>query len=475
MNHTIAAIATAPGEGGIGIIRISGDDSFKILKNIFRYPSGKEIDHPEPRKMIYGNIISSEYNDISQKDSNSEIYSSYSVIDECMAVYMKAPHTYTGEDVVEIQCHGSTVSLRKILSLVLSKGAGLAEHGEFTKRAFLNGRIDLSQAEAVIDLIRAKSEDGLASAVSQLHGSVSQEIRSIRKKMADLLSDIIVHIEYPEEDLEELLYDNLILSIDDIYKQIDKLYGTADTGRMLKDGIRIAIIGRPNVGKSSLLNCLLKENRAIVTDIPGTTRDTIEESALIGGIPVRMVDTAGIRETEDRIEQIGIQKSMESLQQADIILLLFDASESAKDIDRDFLKMVEGKKYIVLLNKTDLGISTDNISSFLVDSPPAKVIPISVLRGDGISELIQEIQNYVYGGKVVPEYSLLISNVRHEELLRQSLQLLQDARGMLEQNEALDFAECDIREAWMKLGEITGEAVTDDIVSEVFSRFCLGK
>ena len=474
MDHTIAAVATAPGEGGIGIIRVSGSDSLDILKRIFRFKSGKKIENIEPRRMIYGDIV----------DTLPE--GSGQTIDECMAVYMKAPHTYTGEDVVEIQCHGSMISLRKILLLTLACGAQLADRGEFTKRAFLNGRIDLSQAEAVIDIIKAKSEAGFGSAVSQLQGALSVRIREIRKNMADMLADIVAHIEYPEEDLEELTYADILNKIDNIKSEIKKLTDTADTGRALRDGLKVAIVGRPNVGKSSLMNAVLREERAIVTDIPGTTRDTIEEAASIGGIPVRIIDTAGIRETDDTIERIGIEKSRESMMNADIVLVMLDGSVSITEEDIDIISAASGKKCVFIINKSDLENVTNEstLKEALCLMPEAssvgniediQIISMSAVSGEGISELRDVIKKTVYNGEVSPGDDLLITNVRHEELLRGSMKLLNDAEQMLQNGEALDFAESDIREAWLMLGEITGEAVTDDIVSEVFSRFCLGK
>ena len=493
MDHTIAAIATAPGEGGIGIIRISGYDSFDILKKIFRFKSGKVMLSAEPRRMIYGNIIDifKEHDQQSPGSAENEDRSvekiSADIIDECMVVYMKEPHTYTGEDVVEIQCHGSIISLRKILTLVLKCGAELAERGEFTKRAFLNGRIDLSQAEAVIDIIKARSETGYDAAVAQLQGALSRRIKAIRKNMADLLADIVAHIEYPEEDLEELTYAQIINSLDSIKADIKKLADTSDTGRALRDGLKVAIVGRPNVGKSSLMNAVLREERAIVTDIPGTTRDTIEEAASIGGIPVRIIDTAGIRDTDDTIEKIGIEKSRESMMQADVVLMMADGSHKLSDDDIDIIRSITttGKKCIFIINKSDLERVTDRNS--IIDalwmmpessqgyiSDPC-IITMSAVSGDGIDELRNEIKRIVYNGEAAPSDDLLITDVRHEEILRNALGLLGDARGMLENGEALDFAESDIRESWMLLGEITGEAVTDDIVTEVFSRFCLGK
>ncbi len=499
MDHTIAAIATAPGEGGIGIIRISGYDSFDILKKIFRFKSGKKLFDIEPRKMVYGNIVdilSNQTLNLTENDAsphkNKEnakktMEDSYNVIDECMAVYMKAPHTYTGEDVVEIQCHGSIISLRRILTLVLNCGADMADKGEFTKRAFLNGRIDLSQAEAVIDIIKAKSETGYDAAVAQLQGTLSKRIKNIRRNMADLLADIVAHIEYPEEDLEELIYSKIISSLDDIKSDIKKLADTSDTGRALRDGLKISIVGRPNVGKSSLMNAILREERAIVTDIPGTTRDTIEEAAYIGGIPVRIIDTAGIRETEDTIEKIGIEKSRESMMQADVILMMTDGSRALSDDDIEIIRLIVNtdKKCIFIVNKSDLGCITksDDIADIISRMPEASsglllnlcIITMSTVSGDGIDRLRDEIKRMVYNGEAAASDEILIADVRHEQILRNSLKLLGDARGMLENGEALDFAESDIRESWMLLGEITGESVTDDIVSEVFSRFCLGK
>jgi tRNA modification GTPase len=470
MDHTIAAIATAPGEGGIGIIRISGFDSFSILKKMFRYRSGKMISYPEPRRMIYGNIL----NLSDESDSSS-------VIDECMSVYMKAPHTYTGEDVVEIQCHGSIVSLRRILAQVLDCGAELAEKGEFTKRAFLNGRIDLSQAEAVIDIVKAKSDTGLDSAVSQLQGVLSLRIREIRKNIADMLADIVAHIEYPEEDLEELTYADILNKLSIIKSEIKKIADTADTGRVFRDGLKVAIAGRPNVGKSSLMNAVLCEERAIVTDIPGTTRDTIEEYAAIGGIPIRIIDTAGIRQTDDTIEKIGIEKSRSSIYHADIVLIMIDGSSEISDEDINIFSSVTDKKTIFIINKSDLRciVDEDMLKRCIEKSSPwlagSAVISMSAKSGEGIDTLKDEIKRIVYNGEASAQDEVMITNVRHEQLLKNSLSLLDDAEEMLINGEALDFPESDIREAWMTLGEITGDAVTDDIVNEVFSRFCLGK
>ena len=464
MEDTIAAIATAPGEGGIGIIRISGEEALPILEKIFRKANGLNIKNPEVRRMIYGNII----------DLDG------SIIDEAMVVYMKKPHTYTGEDVVEIQSHGSMASMRKILTLAMNCGAMAAERGEFTKRAFLNGRIDLSQAEAVIDIIKAKSDTALESAVSQLGGALSNTIGEIRKRMADLLSEIIARIEYPEEDLEELLYENIIAEINNISASIAKIYESADTGRIIRDGLRVSIVGRPNVGKSSLLNLILNENRAIVTDIPGTTRDTIQEYASIGGIAVVLTDTAGIRETDDVIERMGIEKSLNAVASSDLIIFMVDGSEPMNDEDIEVMHGINTENTIVLINKSDISddkssaaVREQVIKYFGADHPA--VIGISAQTGEGRDLLVDAVKQFVYKGKAVPDYDEVITNVRHINLIKQSLGYMHEAVEMLEAGEALDFAETDIRAAWTLLGEITGDSVSDDIISEVFSRFCLGK
>ncbi|MCI8284542.1 MAG: tRNA uridine-5-carboxymethylaminomethyl(34) synthesis GTPase MnmE [Firmicutes bacterium] len=466
MEQTIAAIATAPGEGGIGIVRISGSEALGILKDVFRYKSGKILSEVEERRMIYGNIV----------DENG-------IVDEAMVVYMKSPRTYTGEDVVEIQCHGSIISLRRILSLALERGAALAERGEFTKRAFLNGRIDLSQAEAVIDVIKAKSDAGYDSAVMQLQGGLSDTVKKIRLSLADLLSDIVAHIEYPEEDLEELTYKNIISELDLISADIKKLADSFDTGRTIREGLRVCIVGRPNVGKSSLMNSILKVERAIVTDIPGTTRDTIEESASIGGIPVIITDTAGIRETDDTIEKIGIEKSRLSILSADFIIMMIDGSSDLLEEDFDILYSIRDKKSVIVLNKTDLDqkitkeyfCGSEDIKKIFSDIKMPVVVELSTVTMDGLDALTDEVKKSVYNGETSASGDILITNVRHLSLLKESLNSISDAKGMLENEEALDFAECDIRSAWLSLGEITGEAVTDDVIQEVFSRFCLGK
>lgn len=457
MEDTIAAVATAYGEGGIGIIRISGEEALPILQEIFEFHG--DTDTFTSRRMTYGKIIDKEKNQI---------------IDEVLAVYMKGPKTYTAEDVVEINCHGSMVSLRKTLALVLRKGARLAEPGEFTKRAFLNGRLDLSQAEAVIDMIRAKTDKSFDVAVSQLEGRLSLKVEEIRQKLLDLLVDITVNIDYPDEDIEEMTYEKLEESIVETQDMIEKLLATSSTGRMIREGIKIAIVGKPNVGKSSLMNGILKETRAIVTDIPGTTRDTIEEVLSIRNIPVYLVDTAGIRETSDKVEKMGIEKSKEAFNQADFILFLLDGSRPLEEEDLQIMEFLKERKSLVLINKRDLGeaISIEEIAAKL---PASQVIEASLLKGQGITEIEDAVEDLVYGGEIVQKESMMVNNVRHIELLQQAVKSLTDALHMSERREALDFIEVDVKNAYERLGEIIGETVSDDIINEVFARFCLGK
>lgn len=454
MNDTISAISTAYGEGGIGIVRMSGSRSYEILSDIF-----DNIDKVENRKLTYGHIRD-------PRDGRT--------VDEVLVAYMKAPHTYTGEDVVEINCHGSIVALRKILDITLKEGASLAEKGEFTKRAFLNGKIDLSQAEAVIDLIKASSSSGYDVALSQLDGSFGKNISEIRQKLVDILVDITVNIDYPDEDIEEILYENLRKNIFKIKEDIDYLISTSDTGRILKDGIKIAIIGKPNVGKSSLMNRLLMENRAIVTDIPGTTRDVIQENMMIRNIPVILIDTAGIRETDDKIEKIGIEKSKETFNDADLILFLLNSGDVITDEDYSIMNRVANKNVLVLLNKSDMDrkIETDRIKEILGDKT---FLDTSMETGQGVEELKDIIEKMVYKGNLKQDNSLIVTNARHLNLLRDASAFLEDSLKSIDSNQPLEFIEIDVKNTYDDLGAILGEEVGDDILNEVFSRFCLGK
>ena len=409
--------------------------------------------------MTYGRITDSKSGDI---------------IDEVLAVYMKGPSTYTGEDVAEINCHGSIVSLRKTLALVLREGARMAEPGEFTKRAFLNGRMDLSQAEAVIDVIRAKADASYDAALSQMEGDLSRKVSEIRKKILDTLVDITVNIDYPDEDIEELTYEKLQGNLEDAGKDVEALLATAGSGRMIKEGIRVAIIGKPNVGKSSLMNGLLRESRAIVTEIPGTTRDTIEEAVSIRSIPVYLIDTAGIRDTEDVVEKIGIERTRKALESADFIIFVTDASSPLDEEDREIIEELKDRKSLVLLNKQDLGnaVTARDIQDI---SPNSDVVETCLLTGEGIEQIEDRIEALVYGGKLAQKDSVMVNNVRHEELLRKAGQSLQDAEEITRAREALDIIEIDIRQSYDDLGEIIGETVSDEVLDEVFSRFCLGK
>jgi tRNA modification GTPase len=429
MEQTIAAIATAFGEGGIGIVRISGKRASEILNKIFVPAYCQQSEPIANRQLVYGHIISPDTKQL---------------VDEVLAVYMKAPSTYTREDVVEIHCHGSSVSLSKTLSLVLSCGARLATPGEFTKRAFLNGRIDLSQAEAVIDVIRAKTEKSFEVAMGQLEGHLSTKVKECRKSLMDLLVELAVNIDYPDEDIEELTYHNILKSLSQIGDEIDLLLATADTGRMIRDGLRVTIVGKPNVGKSSLMNALLRESRAIVTEIPGTTRDTIEEVLSLRGIPVYLTDTAGIHRTEDYIEQIGIERSKEAFNKADLIVFMVDGSQPLREEDYEIAKHIGERKVIVLLNKGDLGkmVTQGQLKVLL---PQAIVIDTAVIEKKGIHELEDQIESLVYEGHVKQENSSILTNARHNDLLSRARQGLLDASEMANEKQALDFIEVDVR------------------------------
>ncbi len=459
MEDTIVAIATALGEGGIGIVRISGEKSKDILKKIFKPVNAKgDFDMSlSGRKMIYGHVINHEQ-----------------VIDEAMAVFMAAPKTYTTEDVVEIYCHGSVVALKKTLELALNHGARLAERGEFTKRAFLNGRLDLSQAEAVIDLIKAKTNKTFDVAMSQLEGALSLEIKFIRKELMDTLVDITVNLDYPDEDIEELTYDKLSNSLAVIHEKIMKLKDTSSKGKIIRDGLNTAIIGKPNVGKSSLMNALLKEQRAIVTDIAGTTRDTIEEIIDINGIPVKIVDTAGIRETDDKVEIIGIEKAKKSFNEADLVIFILDAAKPLSKEDMDIFEYLNPEKSIVLLNKIDMGAVIDKMKVESIKLG-VKVIETSLINSQGVTLLEDAITSMVYNGQVSNDHQVLITNARHVDLIQKSSESMIDAMAATSRKEALDFIEVDVKRTFELLGEIIGETISDDIIDEVFARFCLGK
>ena len=457
MEETIAAIATPFGEGGIGIIRMSGEESLKIIKDIFVPASGKPLTN---RMLTYGHVYDDEKN----------------VIDEVMAVFMKAPKTYTREDVVEINCHGGVVPVQKILSLILSKGARLAEPGEFTKRAFLNGRLDLTQAEAVIDLISAKAEKTFDVAMKQLESAISGKIRECREALTDVLVNLTVNIDYPDEDIEEITYKELVHDLETVLSEIKLLLAGFDTGKILKEGLRVAIIGKPNVGKSSLMNALLKESRAIVTDIPGTTRDTIEENLSIRGIPVVLTDTAGIRETEDYVEAMGIERSKESFNRADLIIMVMDGSGEIENTDLEIIEKLDPVKSVILLNKNDLatGIAVDDVKR-ITPNGETEVISVSMKKTDDILRIEEILLERICLGKVTQQNSAVITNVRQKNLLDTAALSLSDAIEATYALEPLEVLEIDVKEAYLALGEILGEETAENILEEVFSRFCLGK
>ena len=466
MEDTIAAISTAYGEGGIGIVRVSGSESLPLLRKIFvaagSADSGQQVtavDELQDRRMMYGHIVD-------PADGH--------VIDECMAVCFREPRSYTTEDMAEIYCHGSMVSLKNTLALALRSGARPAEPGEFTKRAFLNGRIDLAQAEAVIDMVKAKTDSGYDMAIAQLEGELSRRVKSIRKELMELLVEMVVNIDYPEEDIEEITLKNTEEKLSLIGDMIRELVENSSSGRMIREGVRIAIAGMPNVGKSSLMNAILKENRAIVTEIPGTTRDTIEESANIRGIPVVMVDTAGIHDTDDRVEILGIKRSRQAFQDADYIIMVLDGSRELMPEDVNLLHEIDSKPFLVVINKMDLRqvLSDDEVRSIL---PDCDIVHTSIKEEDGITDIEDRVEELVFGGGLRNRESLLVSNVRHIDLLRRAGEDISRGKAMAAAGEALDIIEVDARAAFDSLGEIIGETVSDEVLDEVFSRFCLGK
>ena len=409
--------------------------------------------------MKYGHIYDGETNEL---------------IDEVIISFMKGPKSFTAEDTIEINCHGGVVSTNKVLETVIKAGARLAEPGEFTKRAFLNGRIDLSQAEAIIDVIKAKTDKAHEVAQSQLEGSLSKKIRELRFKVTEVLAHLEVSIDFAEEDVEEITYKTLRGNAEDIKREIKKLYDTSESGKILRDGLKTVIIGKPNVGKSSLLNSILGENRAIVTDIAGTTRDAIEEFVNIKGIPLKIVDTAGIRETEDIVEKIGVERSKESYNTADLVIMVLDSSRPLSQEDREILETLENKKTIVLLNKTDLPqqIDIDELSKYVDCS---SIIKISALQHKGIEELQDKIEAMVYKGSVKNSSNLMITNSRHKDALLKAYESINDAISAIDQNMPYDFIEVDFKNIWDYLGYINGDTVKEDLLDTIFANFCIGK
>ena len=458
---TIAAIATAYGESGIGVIRLSGPKSLAITERLFvpaAKKEGKDFSF-KPRYMHFGFIADPK----TQKP-----------VDEALCVYMKGPHSYTGEDCVEIQCHGSMLSLQAILALCYQEGAEPADRGEFTKRAFMNGRLDLAQAEAVMDVIKAASEKGFGSAVSQLFGSLSERVRAIRSELLEVLVALTVEMDYPDEDIEETTLEKLSEGLAPIRKSLDDLLAGAREGRIIREGLNLVIVGKPNVGKSSLMNDFLKENRSIVTEIPGTTRDTIEEQASIRGIKVRLTDTAGIHESDDLVESLGIERSKEAFDKADLLLLLLDGSRPLSKEDLELLKMAQNRQTLVIINKQDLPqcFAEEEIGAL---DPEFRICKAALKEGEGLEAIADAIEDFVYGSGMRRTEDAVLSNLRHIRLAEQARDSLASAVNMIAMGEAMDFIEIDIRAAFDLLGEITGDTASDEIIKTVFERFCLGK
>ena len=469
-NETIAAIATALSDSGIGIVRISGENAIYIVDSIFRSASGKRILTKVATHTIhYGYIV--------DKDEN--------VIDEVMAVVMKAPRSYTTEDTVEINCHGGVLVMQKVLEAVLAAGARLAEPGEFTKRAFLNGRIDLSRAEAVIDVIHSQNEYALSSSVSQLKGSLSDKIRELRDKILYQIAFIESALDDPEHISLDGYPEQLSDKISEYESEIRKLLASADNGRLIKEGISMVIVGKPNAGKSSLLNMLLGEDRAIVTEIAGTTRDALHETINLHGISLNMVDTAGIHETQDIVEKIGVERAKKYAYDADLILYVVDASGDIDEDDRNIISILDGKKAIILLNKSDLenkiteDILKNNLTRILKNPEDIRIIRTSTIAGSsdnsGMEELEENIRDMFFQGKLKHNNELVVTNIRHKEALSDALKSLQLVEKSIEDGMPEDFYSIDLTNAYASLGKIIGEEVDEDVVNEIFSKFCMGK
>lgn len=454
---TIVSISTAPGIGGIGIIRMSGENTFGILDKIFVQKNKQNINDIKGYSMKYGHII-----------DNGEI------IDEVLVSYFKAPKSYTTEDMCEINSHGGNVIEKKLLELCLKNGAILAEPGEFTKRAFLNGRIDLAQAESVIDVINAKSDREAKSGIKQLEGFLSNKIKEIKQEILDVLVNIEVTIDYPEYDIPEVQENEIKDMLKSVGAKLEKLEKSFDNGRIIKEGIKTAIIGKPNAGKSSLLNAILNEDRAIVTDIAGTTRDTIEEYVNVKGIPLRLVDTAGIRRTADIVEKIGVEKSIEKANEADLIIAIFDSSKNLDAEDLEILKLINNKKTIILLNKSDLNAVIDENDKRLRDVTQ-NILKISALNKTGIEELYDKISEMFNLNEINLDNEVLITNVRHKNLISKAIENVKMANETLNNNMPIDIITIYIKQILDDLGEITGDEVTEDVINEIFSKFCLGK
>ncbi len=453
--NTIAAISTAPGIGGIGIVRMSGENCFKILEKVFKQKKYQNIKNIKGYSIKYGNIV-----------DNGEI------IDEVLVSYFKSPKSYTSENMCEINSHGGIVIMNKILDLCIKNGAELAEPGEFTKRAFLNGRMDLSQAEAVIDVINSKTDKEAKVSMQQLQGNLSEKIFEIRKEIISIMADIEASIDYPEYDLQEVTNENILNILNKVDKILLSLENSFYNGKILKEGISTAIIGRPNAGKSSLLNVILNEERAIVTDIEGTTRDIIQEYISVEGVPLKIIDTAGIRNSNDEVEKIGIKKAIDIARSSDIVIAIFDINRELNDEDKQILSLLENKNAIIILNKVDLERKIDINDIAYLKKP---IVEMSTKNREGIDELYKEISQVFKLKEIVTDGETIISNVRHKNIIINSRKNLDRARETINNNMPIDIISTYLKEILEELGKITGETVTDDVIAEIFSKFCLGK
>lgn len=457
---TIAAISTPMGEGAIAIVRLSGDKAVEIADRIFCAPNNKKLAEQTTHTIHYGHLIEPKTNEI---------------VEEVMLSLMRAPRTFTREDVVEINCHGGLTSVNRVLKLVLTNGARLAEPGEFTKRAFLNGRIDLSQAEAVMDLIRAKTDRAMNVALNQMDGKLSRLIGDLRQALLETLAQVEVNIDYPEyDDVEEMTVPVLLEKCGWVSQEIEKLLQTSSQGKILREGLSTVILGRPNVGKSSLLNSLVQENKAIVTDIAGTTRDIIEEYVNVRGVPLRLVDTAGIRETEDIVERIGVERSRQVLREADLILFMLNGSEPLGDEDRRLFETIEAMDYIVVVNKTDLPQQID-MNEIKTLAGNHRIVTTSLLEEQGVIELEEAIAALFFEGNVESNDLTYVSNARHIALLHQAKEAVEEAIHGAEAGVPVDMVQIDVTRTWEILGEIIGDTVQESLINQLFSQFCLGK
>ena len=436
---------------------MSGKECFNVLEKIFKPKKQEKIEDIKGYTLKYGNIVENE-----------------EIVDEVLVSYFKAPRSYTTENMCEINTHGGNIVVKKILELCLKNGANLAEPGEFTKRAFLNGRIDLLQAESVIDVINSKSEKELKTGIKQLEGILSKKIKEIKQEIMDVMVNVDVSIDYPEYDVEEVTDNQVLNMLNSVQEKLEKLEKSFDNGKIIKEGIKTAIIGKPNAGKSSLLNAILKEDRAIVTEYEGTTRDTIEEFVNIEGVPLKLVDTAGIRDAKDEVEKIGIAKSKEIAKEADLIIAIFDSSKELTAEDKEILDIIKNKKSIILLNKSDLNcILKENDERFTNISD--NVLKISALEGNGLEELYELIAKMFSLNEINLDNDVIITNIRHKNLISKAIENVKEARKTIEENMPVDIVAIFIKNILEDLGNITGEFVTDDIINEIFSKFCLGK